>query len=61
MPERDFTPDALAAKLATLFAAPQTLVTAAAAARNLGMPDAATRLADLVLACANINSRETAA
>jgi UDP-N-acetylglucosamine--N-acetylmuramyl-(pentapeptide) pyrophosphoryl-undecaprenol N-acetylglucosamine transferase len=61
MPEHDFTPDALAARLATLLAAPETLITAAAAARNLGMPDAASRLADLVLACANINSRESAA
>jgi UDP-N-acetylglucosamine--N-acetylmuramyl-(pentapeptide) pyrophosphoryl-undecaprenol N-acetylglucosamine transferase len=62
MPEREFTPDALAARLAALLAAPQTLVTAARAARDLGMPDAASRLADLVLACANANSsRESAA
>ncbi|HWE72050.1 MAG TPA: undecaprenyldiphospho-muramoylpentapeptide beta-N-acetylglucosaminyltransferase [Stellaceae bacterium] len=57
MPERDFTPDALAARLATLLAAPKMLATAALAARDLGMPDAASRLADLVLACANANTR----
>jgi UDP-N-acetylglucosamine--N-acetylmuramyl-(pentapeptide) pyrophosphoryl-undecaprenol N-acetylglucosamine transferase len=62
MPEREFTADALASRLAALLAAPETLVAAAAAARNLGMPDAAARLADLVLACANANdTRENAA
>lgn len=62
MPEREFTPDALAARLAGLLDAPESLATAAAAARNLGMPDAASRLADLVLACANGNDhREHAA
>jgi UDP-N-acetylglucosamine--N-acetylmuramyl-(pentapeptide) pyrophosphoryl-undecaprenol N-acetylglucosamine transferase len=62
MAERDFTPDALAAKLAALLAAPDTLIATAAAARQLGMPDAAARLADLVLACANANDpRENAA
>jgi UDP-N-acetylglucosamine--N-acetylmuramyl-(pentapeptide) pyrophosphoryl-undecaprenol N-acetylglucosamine transferase len=62
MPERDFTPDALAAKLTSLLAAPDALIAAAAAARHLGTPDAAARLADLVLACANANDpRENAA
>jgi UDP-N-acetylglucosamine--N-acetylmuramyl-(pentapeptide) pyrophosphoryl-undecaprenol N-acetylglucosamine transferase len=62
MPERDFTPDALAAKLASLLAAPDALVAAAAAARQLGVPDAASRLADLVLACAHADDpRENAA
>ncbi|HEY1504305.1 MAG TPA: undecaprenyldiphospho-muramoylpentapeptide beta-N-acetylglucosaminyltransferase [Stellaceae bacterium] len=62
MPEREFTPDALASRLAALLASPEVLVTAAAAARNLGMPDAAARLADLVLACVTANdSRENAA
>ena len=60
--ERDFTPEALATKLASLLAAPDALIAAAAAARQLGMPDAAARLADLVLACANANDpRENAA
>jgi UDP-N-acetylglucosamine:LPS N-acetylglucosamine transferase len=44
-----------------LLVAPEALVTAAAAARNLGTPDAASRLADLVLACANINDPREAA
>jgi UDP-N-acetylglucosamine--N-acetylmuramyl-(pentapeptide) pyrophosphoryl-undecaprenol N-acetylglucosamine transferase len=62
MAERDFTPDALAGKLAALLDAPDSLLAAAAAARALGMPDAASRLADLVLACANGNHpRERAA
>lgn len=62
MPESEFTPDALATRLAALLDAPQSLATAAAAARSLGMPDAAARLADLVLACANGNDpREHAA
>ncbi len=62
MPERVFTPDALASRLETLLAAPDALVAAAAAARQLGIPDAASRLADLVLACANANDpREDAA
>lgn len=62
MPERDFTPDALAGKLEALLNAPDSLVAAAVAAHRLGMPDAASRLADLVLACANGNHpRERAA
>jgi len=62
MPEREFTPDALASRIETLLAAPASLVAAAAAARQLGIPDAAARLADLVLACANANDpRENAA
>ncbi|HUC61533.1 MAG TPA: UDP-N-acetylglucosamine--N-acetylmuramyl-(pentapeptide) pyrophosphoryl-undecaprenol N-acetylglucosamine transferase, partial [Alphaproteobacteria bacterium] len=62
MAERDFTPETLASRLVTLLGAPGTLTKAAAAARGLGMPDAASRLADLVLACANGNHpREHAA
>jgi len=64
VPEAAFTPEALAARLAELFVAPQALVAAAAAAKNLGRPDAAERLADLVVACAGINGgagRERAA
>ena len=57
MPEREFTPAALAAQLEILLGAPESLARAAAAARSLGMPDAASRLADLVLACANLNDR----
>jgi UDP-N-acetylglucosamine--N-acetylmuramyl-(pentapeptide) pyrophosphoryl-undecaprenol N-acetylglucosamine transferase len=62
MAERDFTPDALAARLEALLGAPDSLMAAATAARRLGVPDAASRLADLVLACANGNHpREHAA
>ncbi len=52
MTEAAFTPEALAARLTSLFAAPQMLTAAAAAARALGRPDAAERLADLVIQCA---------
>jgi UDP-N-acetylglucosamine--N-acetylmuramyl-(pentapeptide) pyrophosphoryl-undecaprenol N-acetylglucosamine transferase len=64
MPERDFTPEALAARLARLMEAPRELQAAAEAARGLGRPDAAERLADLVIQCANANGgtlRERAA
>jgi UDP-N-acetylglucosamine--N-acetylmuramyl-(pentapeptide) pyrophosphoryl-undecaprenol N-acetylglucosamine transferase len=49
MSEQDFTPSALAQRLAALFAQPSTLAAAAAAAQRRGRPDAARRLADLVL------------
>ena len=53
---------ALAAKLEDLLTTPTALTAAAAAARRLGIADAASRLADLVLACANANDpRENAA
>jgi len=55
MPEASFTPEALAERLSALLAAPDTLAPAAAAARGLGRPDAAERLADLVIACAGAN------
>jgi UDP-N-acetylglucosamine--N-acetylmuramyl-(pentapeptide) pyrophosphoryl-undecaprenol N-acetylglucosamine transferase len=63
MPESAFTPETLAARLETLLAAPESLTNAAAAASGLGRPDAAARLADLVLACAGANgeTREHAA
>ncbi|HEY3916690.1 MAG TPA: undecaprenyldiphospho-muramoylpentapeptide beta-N-acetylglucosaminyltransferase [Stellaceae bacterium] len=62
MPESGFTPETLAAHLETLLAAPESLTAAAAAARALGKPDAAARLADLVLAGANGDDhRENAA
>ena len=49
MPETAFTPDSLAQRLEELFAIPRTLENAAAAAKRAGNPDAAERLADLVL------------
>ncbi|MCQ4162480.1 undecaprenyldiphospho-muramoylpentapeptide beta-N-acetylglucosaminyltransferase [Roseomonas sp. GC11] len=49
MPQPDCTPEALAARLATLLDSPEALAEAAAAAARLAAPDAAARLADLVL------------
>jgi UDP-N-acetylglucosamine--N-acetylmuramyl-(pentapeptide) pyrophosphoryl-undecaprenol N-acetylglucosamine transferase len=50
MPQPSFTPDALSARLGELFNDPSSLVTAAASARAAARPDAASRLADAVLA-----------
>jgi len=50
MAHAEFTPDALAVRLAQLIAAPETLARAAAAAHALGRPYAARALADLVIA-----------
>ena len=50
----DFTPARLAAEIATLASAPQRLVTMASAARSQGAPDAADRLADLVMKTARL-------
>lgn len=52
MPQLDFTASALATKLTELLAAPRALVAAAEAAQRLARPDAAQRLADLVIAIA---------
>ncbi|MBF0333432.1 MAG: undecaprenyldiphospho-muramoylpentapeptide beta-N-acetylglucosaminyltransferase [Alphaproteobacteria bacterium] len=49
MPQPAFTPEALAARLRSLFEQPDTLVKAAACARAAGRPDAALRLADSVM------------
>jgi UDP-N-acetylglucosamine--N-acetylmuramyl-(pentapeptide) pyrophosphoryl-undecaprenol N-acetylglucosamine transferase len=49
MPQPDFTPQALAGHLSAMFANPPVLARAAAAATGLARPDAARRLADLVL------------
>jgi UDP-N-acetylglucosamine--N-acetylmuramyl-(pentapeptide) pyrophosphoryl-undecaprenol N-acetylglucosamine transferase len=46
----DFTPARLAAEITALASGPQKLVAMAQAARSQGAPDAADRLADLVLA-----------
>jgi UDP-N-acetylglucosamine--N-acetylmuramyl-(pentapeptide) pyrophosphoryl-undecaprenol N-acetylglucosamine transferase len=62
--ETEFTPDRLAADLAALAAAPAVLDALAAAARRLGRPDAAARLAELVAAAAgggNGHARKDAA
>jgi UDP-N-acetylglucosamine--N-acetylmuramyl-(pentapeptide) pyrophosphoryl-undecaprenol N-acetylglucosamine transferase len=49
MPQPEFTPDALAARIAALFGDPAGLARAAASAARLGRPQAAQNLADLVL------------
>ena len=49
MPQPAFTPEALAGHLVAMFANPPVLARAAAAAAGLARPDAARRLADLVL------------
>jgi UDP-N-acetylglucosamine--N-acetylmuramyl-(pentapeptide) pyrophosphoryl-undecaprenol N-acetylglucosamine transferase len=52
--QRDFTPNRLAAEIATLAAEPQRLAAMAQAARSAGAPDAADRLAELVLRVAGL-------
>ena len=61
IPNKEFTPEALAKRLLSFLADPLPLGRAAAAARALGRPDAAERLADLVtsLAPANGNAQPT--
>lgn len=54
--QSDFTPPALAARIADLAAQPELLQQRARAARKVGMADAAERLADLVLATAERRS-----
>ena len=49
VPQNEFTPERLATILRDGLAAPSKLETAAAAAKSVGVPDAAERLADLVL------------
>ena len=49
VPQSEFTPERLAAILRSALAAPEKLAAAAAAAKSVGVPDAADRLADLVL------------
>lgn len=48
MPQTDFTPETLAARLDRLLCAPETLARTAACAHRAGRADAARRLADLV-------------
>jgi UDP-N-acetylglucosamine--N-acetylmuramyl-(pentapeptide) pyrophosphoryl-undecaprenol N-acetylglucosamine transferase len=52
--QSEFTPERLAAEIATLAAAPQKLAAMAAAAKAAGAIDAADRLADLVLRVAGV-------
>jgi len=55
IPERDLTPESLSIRLAELLSRPRTLTAAAQAAARIGMPEAATRLADLVTGLVNGN------
>jgi UDP-N-acetylglucosamine--N-acetylmuramyl-(pentapeptide) pyrophosphoryl-undecaprenol N-acetylglucosamine transferase len=55
--QSDFTPQRLAAEIASLAAAPQRLAAMAAAAKSLGRLDAAERLADLVLRVAGVGAK----
>ena len=48
MPQPTFTPDALAVRMESFLIAPPRLTEAAMKARSIGVPEAATRLADLV-------------
>ncbi|TAK49045.1 MAG: undecaprenyldiphospho-muramoylpentapeptide beta-N-acetylglucosaminyltransferase [Xanthobacteraceae bacterium] len=52
--QADFTPDRLAAEISRLAAEPAQLAAMAGAARAAGRPDAAIRLADLVMAVAKL-------
>jgi UDP-N-acetylglucosamine--N-acetylmuramyl-(pentapeptide) pyrophosphoryl-undecaprenol N-acetylglucosamine transferase len=55
VPQLEFTPAVLAERLIALFADPDGLAAAARAAEQLGRPDAARRLADLVATAADSN------
>ncbi len=55
--QTDFTPQRLAAEIASLAAAPHRLAAMAAAAQSLGRLDAAERLADLVLRVAGLDAK----
>jgi len=61
MGESAFTAEALGERLGALMDAPETLAKAARAAHDLGRPDAAERLADLVLGTAGEGVGEAAA
>ncbi len=61
MSEQAFTAEVLSRRLEALMEAPQMLAKAADAAHALGRPDAAERLADLVLATAAESGAEAAA
>ena len=54
IPQKEFTPESLAAELSALAAEPARLTAMAAAARTVGRLDAAERLADLVMKVAGI-------
>ncbi len=55
LPQAEFTPERLASEIAALAGDPDRLVAMAAKARAAGTPDAAERLADLVLRVAGVS------
>jgi len=55
IPNRDFTPDVLAARLVELFSMDNTLAMAARCAARVGMPEATVRFADLVAGVTGAN------
>lgn len=58
IPEEAFTDEALAERLESLFCLPQLLQNAGKAAKAAGIPDAASRLADMVVSLIPDNSTE---
>jgi UDP-N-acetylglucosamine--N-acetylmuramyl-(pentapeptide) pyrophosphoryl-undecaprenol N-acetylglucosamine transferase len=63
IPDADFTPESLSARLVSLFSMDTTLIMAARCAARIGMPEANERLADVVAGIAetNGNGQETPA
>lgn len=60
LPQKDFTPDRLAAELERRFSNPELLASAALAAREAGVTDAAERLAAAILRLARIDPAPSA-
>lgn len=59
MQQKDFTPEALSATLAQLFAHPVYLTDSSLAAKSAGIPDAAARFADLVVLMAGLDVKRS--
>ncbi|MDB5571560.1 MAG: UDP-N-acetylglucosamine--N-acetylmuramyl-(pentapeptide) pyrophosphoryl-undecaprenol [Hyphomicrobiales bacterium] len=60
IPQTDFTPERLASEIVAAFADPAGLTRRAGAAKSAGLPDAAARLADLVMRVAGASPPEPA-
>jgi UDP-N-acetylglucosamine--N-acetylmuramyl-(pentapeptide) pyrophosphoryl-undecaprenol N-acetylglucosamine transferase len=54
LPQKDFTPERVAAELAKRLEDPESLTKAAIAAKSAGVPDAAEKLAALVMRLARV-------
>ncbi len=59
IPDRDFSPDALAARLVTLLSMESTLEMAGRCAAKVGMPEATARLADVIAGVIGSNGDST--